>query len=59
VALGLSADAAFGLNSTDARPAALDFTEPADEWLRRLLRRASVLTPGSVRMLARVAAHLK
>jgi hypothetical protein len=59
VALGISADAAFDLNASSAPVVALDLREPSDEWLHRLLRCASVLTPRSVRMLARIAAHLK
>ncbi len=59
VALGISADEAFGLESSGAPAAALEPAQPGDAWLHRLMRRASVLSPRGVRTLALVAANMQ
>ena len=59
VALGISADAAFGMESSGARAAALEPAQPKGTLLRRLLRRASVLGARSVRTLTLVAANME
>ncbi|QDE97963.1 hypothetical protein BHS05_20160 [Myxococcus xanthus] len=59
VALGISADEAFGLESSGTPVAAHVPAQPASAWMRRLGRRASVLTPRCVHLLALVAATMK
>jgi hypothetical protein len=59
VALGMSADAAIGLASSGAPAAALAPAQPQGAGMRRLVRRASALSPASVRVLALVAATMK
>jgi len=59
VALGISADEAFGLESSGARAAAFEPAQPKSTLLRRLLRRASVLGARSVRTLTLVAANME
>ena len=59
VALGISADEAFGLESSGARAAALEPAQPQTTLMRRLVRRASVLSPRSVRTLTLVAANME
>ena len=59
VALGMSADAAFGLESSEAPAAALAPAQPQGAGMRRLVRRASARSPASVRVLALVAATMR
>ena len=59
LALGISADEAFGLESSGARAAALDPVQPQSTLIRRLVRRASVLSARSVRTLTWVAANME
>jgi transcriptional regulator with XRE-family HTH domain len=59
VALGMSADAAFGLESSGAPAAALAPARPQGAGMRRLVRRASALSPRAVHVLALVAATMK
>ena len=59
VALGISSDEAFGLESSVGPAAALAPAQPGSAWMRRLVRRASVLSPRAVRTLALVAANMQ
>jgi len=59
VALGISADAAFGLESSGAPAAAFPPAQVQSPLIRRLVRRASVLGPRSVRTLTLVAANME
>lgn len=59
VALGMSADEAFGMESSGAPAAALAPAQPQGAGMRRLVRCASALSPASLRVLALVAATMK
>jgi len=59
VALGISADAAFGLESSGAPAAALQPAQVQSTLIRRLVRLASVLNACSVRTLTWVAANME
>lgn len=58
VVLGISSDAALGLAASRQPTATLDAVPPENARLRRLVRRASRLTPSSVRVLSLMADHL-
>ncbi|MCP3144556.1 helix-turn-helix transcriptional regulator [Pyxidicoccus xibeiensis] len=57
VALGISADVAFGLESSGARAAAIEPVKQST-LIRRLVRRASVLSARSMRTLTWIAANM-